>query len=92
MPTYAQLRELIHNFDYLGQVKQFSKYCVRFKNSNISKYINLCWLPAPGDDITRSVMEEIVTDPTFYTDETGFYALHDFTNTVTNMTCALPGK
>ena len=52
----------------------------------------LAQVPAPGDDITRSVMEEIVTDPAFYYDIIGVDYLQDFTNTVTNMTCALPGK
>ena len=54
--------------------------------------IDLCWFPAPGDDITRSVMEEIVTDPAFYYDVIGVDSLHDFTNKMINMTCALPGK
>ena len=54
--------------------------------------IDVCLFPAPGDDITRSMMEEIVTDPAFYYDTTGFDSMSEFTNTMIDMTCSLPGK
>ena len=54
--------------------------------------IHSCWLPASGDDMGRSLMEEIVTDPAFYYDVTGFDSQHDFTNKMIGMTCIPPGK